>query len=94
MDLINKGFKSATSIMSKIMSKALSMRLMSFQINNINRDRNHKMRKSHCGSTVMNLTSIHEDEGLTLGLAQWVKHLGIAVSCGVGCRQDSNPALP
>ena len=28
---------------------------------------------SHCGSEVMNPTSIHEDMGLIPGLAQWVK---------------------
>ena len=28
---------------------------------------------SHCGSVVMNPTSIHEDGGLIPGLAQWVK---------------------
>ena len=28
---------------------------------------------SHCGSAVMNLTSIHEDSGLIPGLAQWGK---------------------
>ena len=28
---------------------------------------------SHCGSAVMNLTSIHEDMGLIPGLPQWVK---------------------
>ena len=27
----------------------------------------------HCGSVVMNPTSIHEDEGSSLGLVQWVK---------------------
>ena len=29
-----------------------------------------KKRSSHCGSVVMNLTSIHEVAGLTPGLAQ------------------------
>ena len=28
---------------------------------------------SHCGSVVMNPTSNHEDEGLILGLIQWVR---------------------
>ena len=30
-------------------------------------------RSSHCVSVVTNLTSMHKDEGLIPGLAQWVK---------------------
>jgi len=30
-------------------------------------------RSSHCGSEIMNPTSIHEDSGLIPGPAQWVK---------------------
>ena len=35
----------------------------------------------------------HEVSGSVPGLAQWVKGSGIAVSCGVGCRHSSDPAL-
>ena len=45
-----------------------------------------------CGSVVMNPTSIH-DMGSIPGLAHQIKGSGIAVSCGVGCRCDLNPAL-
>ena len=33
-----------------------------------------------------NPTSIHEVVCLIPGLAQWVKDLGVASSCGLGCR--------
>ena len=39
------------------------------------RCKNWADRSSHCGSAVVNLTSIHEDTGLIPGLAQWVKDL-------------------
>ena len=37
------------------------------------RKKGKKLKESsHCGSVVMNPTSIHEDVGLIPGLAQWV----------------------
>ena len=36
-----------------------------------------KIRKSHHGSVVTNLTSIHEDAGSIPGLAQFVKDLAL-----------------
>ena len=42
---------------------------------------------------VKNPTSTHEDSDSILGLAQWVKGSGVAVSCSVGYRCGSYPVL-
>ena len=40
-----------------------------------------------------NLTRNHEVAGWVPALAQWVNDPGVAVSCGVGRRRGSDPAL-
>ena len=40
-----------------------------------------------------NPTRNHEVAGSVPALAQWVKRSGVAVSCGVGRRRGSDPAL-
>ena len=40
-----------------------------------------------------NPTRNHEVAGSVPALAQWVKDPSVAVSCGVGCRRGSDPAL-
>ena len=47
-------------------------------------------RSSHCGSTVTNLTSIHEDKGLIPDLT--LTSLS-GLSSGVGCGHGSDPAV-
>ena len=42
-----------------------------------------RKRSSHCGSAVMNLTSMHEDAGSIPGLAQWFNDLAC---CELWCR--------
>ena len=41
---------------------------------------------------LMNPTGNHEDAGLIPGLAQWLR-ISVAVSCGVGHKCGSDPAL-
>ena len=41
----------------------------------------------------MHPTRNHEVAGSIPGLAQWVEDLGVAMSCGVGRRHGSDPAL-
>ena len=40
-----------------------------------------------------NPTRNHEVAGPIPGLTQWVRDLGVAVSCGIGCRCGLDPAL-
>ena len=51
------------------------------------------IRTSCCGTTEMNLTSIHEDEGLILGLAQTLSGSGMSRYCELCCRHGSDPVL-
>ena len=53
----------------------------------------NKRWSSYCGTVETNPTRNHEVVGLTPGLAQWVKDLALPVSCGVGYRRCSDPAL-
>ena len=44
------------------------------------------------GQWLTNPTRNHEVAGLVPALAQWLM-IGVAVSCGVGCRHGSDPEL-
>ena len=50
-------------------------------------------KSSHRGSAETNLTRNREVAGLIPSLAQWVKDLAVAVSCGVGRRHSSDLML-
>ena len=43
----------------------------------LKRTYNISFRSSHCGSAIMNPTSIQEDAGLIPGSAEWVKDLAL-----------------
>ena len=40
-------------------------------------NKDFKCQSSHCGSVVMNLTSIHKNTTSIPGIAQWVKDLAL-----------------
>ena len=42
---------------------------------------------------IKNQNSTHVEAGSILGLAQWVKEFGVAVSCSIGCRCGSDLSL-
>ena len=62
-------------------------------VNKESRLRKVRGRSSHRGLAVPSPTSIRKDAGLIPDLAQWVKGSGIAMSCGVGHRHNSDPKL-
>ena len=51
------------------------------------------MKQNFWASGNTSLNRNHEVVGLILGLTQWVKDPGIAVSCGVGHRHGSDLVL-
>ena len=62
-------------------------------ITNTHTNKTKQSKSSHCGTVVMNLTSIHKDLGSIPGPDQWAKGCGIFMSCGVDCRHGLDLAL-
>ena len=50
------------------------------------------LRSSHCGSGIMNPTTIHED-AVSIRALLCALRSGVALNSGVGCRSDSDPTL-
>ena len=63
-----KDLKMATKLRERLCTLAVGRKNTSKMV--LEKPRNGS---SHCGSTVTNPTSIHEDVDLILGLTQWVK---------------------